>query len=174
MQRDVLLLNSSEEVIKIIDWKKAIQLLFSGKAIKPINYDKNYKVRTVGGEYELPAAIVLVHYVQLPYGVSPRPTRRNIFKRDNWTCQYCGKKTKNLNNLTIDHVHPRSKGGDSSWTNLTTACRECNTKKGNKTLKECKMCPTNKPKKPKYYALHLTGLDENGRKMWERWIEIDL
>lgn len=172
MQRDVLLLNSSEEVIKIIDWKKAIQLLFSGKAIKPINYNKNYKVRTVEGEYELPAAIVLIRYVRLPYGVSPRPTRRNIFKRDNWTCQYCGKKTKNPKSLTIDHVYPKSKGGDSSWTNLTTACQSCNTKKGDKTLKECKMSPLSKPKKPRYYALQITGIDRHGKELWSRWIQI--
>ena len=74
--------------------------------------------------------------------------------------------------LTIDHVHPRSKGGDSTWTNLTTACRECNSKKGNKTLKECNMILKQKPKKPKYYAFHLTGLDLDGKKIWERWIKI--
>lgn len=172
MDRDVLLLNASEEILKVISWKKAIQLLHSGKAIKPHNYNKKHKVRTVDGTYELPAAIVLIRYVRLPYEVSPRPTRRNIFVRDNWTCQYCGKKTKNPKNLTIDHVHPKSKGGDSSWTNLTTACKECNTAKGDKTLKECALKIRNKPKKPRYYALQITGIDRHGKELWSRWIQI--
>ncbi len=169
--REVLLLNACEQVLKIIPWPKAVKLLMSGKATKPTNYTKFYEIRTTSGVFELPAAIVLVRFYHLPTAII-NPTRDNVFRRDNNTCQYCGLHMKNKKMLTIDHVHPRSKGGDSSWTNLTTACKECNSKKSNKTLKECGMVLKEKPKKPLYYAFHLKGLDENGKKIWEKWIHI--
>jgi len=167
--REVLLLNACEQVLKIIPWTKAVKLLMSGKATHPINYNKFYEIRTTGGVYNLPAAIVLLRFYELPCAVV-NPTRANIFKRDNYTCQYCGLQSKKM--MTIDHVHPRSKGGDSSWTNLTTACRECNSKKGNKTLKECNMSLMQKPKKPTYYAFCVKGLDSKGRLLWEKWINV--
>ena len=173
MRRDVLLLNASEEVISIVNWKKAITLLHQGKARKPYNYNKTHSIRTVSGDYELPAAIVLVRYVFLPYSSeATSPTRRNVFKRDDYTCQYCGFKTKNPKKLTIDHVHPRSKGGGTQWTNLVTACPDCNCKKGNATLKKCGMKLKQKPKKPTWLKLHITGYDETGKELWTRWIDI--
>jgi len=171
MNRNVLLLNSSEEVIKVINWKKAIKLLESGKAKRPYNYNKNYSVRTISGEYKLPAAIVLVRFVYLPYEHS-LPTRKNIFKRDKWTCQYCGFKSKNPKSLTIDHVYPKSRGGGTQWTNLVTACPKCNCKKSNKLLKECNMKLKNKPTKPKRLALQMVGLDESGKELWSRWVDL--
>jgi 5-methylcytosine-specific restriction endonuclease McrA len=172
MKRSVLLLNASEEVIKVISWKKAICLLESGRAKRPFAYKQNYKIKGVSGDYNLPAAIVLVRYVHIPYESKMQPTRKNIFRRDNHTCQYCGHKSKDPSRLTIDHVHPKSKGGDSSWTNLVTACPKCNGKKSNYTLKECKMKLKSKPRKPSQYGLELVGLDENGKKLWSRWIDI--
>jgi hypothetical protein len=172
MDREVLLLNSCEQVLKIISWKKAVKLLLTGKAIKPLTpYKKTYRIKTAKGNLKIPAAIVLLRFYELP-DIELKPTRRNILKRDNYTCQYCGLKTKNQKNLTIDHVHPKCKGGDNGWTNLVTACRECNSKKGNSLLKECEFELIKKPKKPKYYALHLTGLDEKGKKLWSRWINV--
>lgn len=171
MKRDVLLLNSSEEVLQVINWRKAVKLLESGKARRPFDYNKTYTIRTVSGKYKLPAAIVLLRYVYLPYEDSA-PTRRNVFKRDDWTCQYCGYRSKDAKKLTIDHVHPRCKGGGTQWTNLVTACPTCNGKKSNKLLKECGMKLANKPKIPKRLALQMVGLDENGIKLWERWIHI--
>ena len=171
MKRDVLLLNSSEEVLQVINWRKAVKLLESGKARRPFDYNKTYTIRTVTGKYKLPAAIVLVRYVVLPYD-NTSPTRRNIFKRDKWTCQYCGYHSKDPKKLTIDHVHPRCKGGGTQWTNCVTACPTCNSKKANKLLKDCGMELLNKPLKPKRIALQMVGLDENGVQLWERWIHI--
>ena len=131
MKREVLLLNSCEQILKIISWKKAVRFCFRGRRRNRTPHTKTHTIRTVTGEVEIPAAIVLVRFHELPE-LDVRPTRRNIFKRDNHTCQYCGLHTKNVKNLTIDHVHPRCKGGDNGWTNLVTACFECNNKKGNK------------------------------------------
>lgn len=72
--------------------------------------------------------------------------------------------------MTVDHVKPKSKGGDSGWTNLVCACSKCNQRKGNKSLKECNMQLTRKPKRPNIYAMKLIGIDENGKQLWSRWI----
>ena len=147
MQRQVLLLNASEEILNVIDWKRAICLMLSGKALKPTAYSETYEIKTATGSLGLPKAIILSRYVYIARE-SYLPTRKNIFRRDLWTCQYCGMCLKNIKQLTIDHVMPKSKGGDSSWTNLTTACYHCNILKGNKILKYCNMKLLNKPKKP--------------------------
>ena len=174
-KREVLLLNASEEILGVVNWKRAIKLLESGKATRPINYKQSHDVRTTKGVYKLPAAIVLIQYVRKPRSEKLQPTRKNVFRRDDWTCQYCGFRSKDPGKLTIDHVHPRSRGGDSGWTNLTTACAPCNIKKANKLLKESKMKLANKPKKPKsLYALRMVGLDSKGKEMWGRWIDIHI
>lgn len=83
-------------------------------------------------------------------------SRRNIFKRDRYTCQYCGKQCKGevaMEELTIDHVMPKSRGGKSTWENCVLACVVCNTKKANRTPEEAKMHLRRAPKKPKWSAL---------------------
>ena len=171
MSKQVLLLNASEEILKVISWKKAVLLLETGKAKKPFAYNKKHSIKLINGEYDLPAALILVRYVKLPYTKeSSMPTRRNVFKRDNWTCQYCGFASKNPKSLTVDHVYPKCKGGGTQWTNLVTACPKCNSKKGNKTLKEWGVRLKNKPQRPSVYALQIVGIDEQGKELWSRWL----
>ncbi len=170
-ERSVLLLNSSEEVLGVISWKKAITLLTSGKATKPYQYNHYYEIKCVDSVYKLPKAIILYRFVRVPYNDS-QPSRKSIFKRDKWTCQYCGYKSKDPKKLTVDHVHPKSKGGPWSWTNLVTACSGCNIHKGSKTLSECKIKLKNKPKRPSKLMLEILAIDGNERVIWNRWIEI--
>ena len=171
MQRQVLLLNASEEILNVIDWKKAICLLLSGKAIKPVYYKENYKINTTTGKFYLPKAIMLTSYVPVPYHHT-LPSRKNIFIRDRWACQYCGFKSKKPSKLTIDHVTPKSRGGDSSWTNLVTACPGCNMKKSNKKPNECKMPLLQKPRKPQWLELHFNSIETQLKDSWGRWIRI--
>jgi len=171
MEREVLLLNASEEVLNVIDWKKAVLLLESGKATRPYSYGIDYQIKTPKGKYSLPAVLMLIQYVFTPKQ-SNIPTRKNIFKRDKWTCQYCGMKSRNTHNLTIDHVTPKSRGGDSSWTNLTTACGPCNTKKGNRKPSECGMNLLNKPRKPKHMEMQLANASSTLLEYWSRWVSI--
>ncbi|NBO36560.1 HNH endonuclease, partial [bacterium] len=77
------------------------------------------------------------------------PNRKNVFKRDNYVCQYCGIDLCDKT-ATIDHILPKSKGGGSTWVNMVTSCKDCNLAKGNKTLKEAKMNLRTKPKEPAY------------------------
>ena len=125
----ILVLNSSYEPLHFTNWKRAIILLFKQKA-KLIS-------RRI---------IRLVNYVKIPfsYGRSNYPTRALLYKRDDNECQYCGSKE----NLTIDHVIPRSKGGQNTWDNLVTCCVTCNLKKANKSLKESGMILRSIPKAP--------------------------
>jgi len=83
-----------------------------------------------------PVVIRLVSYVRIPRDTHRRKiTRRAVFARDNWTCQYCGSRS----NLTVDHVIPRSKGGSSSWDNIVASCAPCNRRKGNTLLRQSGM-----------------------------------
>lgn len=170
VDRNVLLLNASEEVISVIEWFKAIQLLFTGKATKPFNYEKYHEIKTTSGVYQLPTAIVLVEYVHIPYKNWP-VSRKNIIKRDRHTCQYCGKHL-GKNEYTVDHVIPRSKGGKNTWENLVTSCRKCNSKKANKSLKETNMCLLKEPKPPSKDFIYVVGINNNTNQSWSRWIEI--
>ena len=167
-KRKVLLLNASEEVISFIDWKKAVILLCSGKARKPFNYEGEYQIKTVCGVFKLPFAIMLVEYVHSPHRKA-KLTRENIFRRDNFSCQYCGC-LLNARNATIDHVLPMSRGGGDSWENMVASCRDCNVRKSNRTPKEARMKMLNNPVSPCGHALVMTILDEETKKVWGRWL----
>jgi 5-methylcytosine-specific restriction endonuclease McrA len=169
MTRDVLLLNASEEVISVIDWQRAINLLFSGKATKPYNYSHTYSIKTTSGTFELPAAIMLIEYVRIPFrkvGLS----KKNIIKRDNGICQYCSCKLSSKNS-TVDHVLPKSRGGGNSWTNLVASCHPCNLRKGNRTPSEANMKLLKQPQAPGKDVVHIVLLDEHKNKLWERWLD---
>jgi 5-methylcytosine-specific restriction endonuclease McrA len=135
----VLVLNATLLPINICSWKRALILVFKGKA-ESIENSKKY---VNSGKYVLPLVIKLREYIPLPYnGVVF--TRKNIFLRDNYTCQYC----KKGNNLTIDHVVPTSRGGEDAWENVVTCCVRCNNRKGDKLPDEANMKLTGIPYKP--------------------------
>jgi len=165
----VLLLNSSEEVLNIIDWKRAVNLLCSGRAAKPYGHEDFYQIRTPVGHYDLPTAIVLVEYVNVPYRVEC-VTRKGIFRRDRYSCQYCG---CNLNstNATVDHVLPVSRGGLFSWKNVVASCKPCNSRKANRTPEEARMPLKTKPFVPTRKMLIYTIVDKMGVKRWGRWVQ---
>ena len=113
MEKRVLVLNMDHSPVAVVSPQKAIVLLLMEKANCLSVYDL-LQIRTVSRSFEYPAVICLNHYKNIPYrGVLLN--RINLFRRDHGECQYCGSKRQ----LTIDHVVPRSKGGKSSWTNLT-------------------------------------------------------
>lgn len=167
--RQVLLLNASEEVLRVVDWQKAVILLMTGKAISPYMKIKEYQIQSTSGTYRLPKVLMLSQYVSIPHKEN-LPTRRNILARDKWTCQYCNRGSKDRTKMTIDHVMPKSRGGDSSWTNLVAACERCNSVKGNKTPKECNMHLKKKPFRPTSIQMHLSRLSGNVLDEWTHWL----
>jgi len=135
----VLVLNTTFLPINICSWKRAMILLFKGKA----DGIENSKKYVNSGRFILPLVIKLKDYVPVPYnGVVF--TRKNIFLRDNYTCQYCGR----TGNLTIDHIVPKSRGGDDVWENVVACCVRCNNKKGDRMLEEEGMKLIGTPYKP--------------------------
>ncbi len=111
----------------------------------------------------MPSVIRLNRYVNAPYkGVSL--TRQNVFKRDNFECQYCGTRR----DLTLDHVMPSSRGGAHTWTNLVTACKRCNARKGDFTPEEAQMTLPRKPYKPSYSLFLRDG--NTPRTDWDEYL----
>jgi 5-methylcytosine-specific restriction endonuclease McrA len=135
----VLVLNASYEPLNITSWRRAVVLLIKGKA-EQVEHNGKF----IYPELPLPTVIRLRHYVRVPYKDIPL-TRRNILSRDAHSCQYC---SYSGDDLTLDHVVPRSRGGIDSWENIVTACVRCNVKKGNRTPKEANMLLRNPPRKP--------------------------
>ena len=136
----VLVLNASYEPLNITTWQRAAVLMFKGKA-ESLEEDSNHTIRN---NIKLPTVIRLRYFISVPYRELAL-NKKNLIQRDNYTCQYCGYKGKNL---SMDHVIPRSKGGEDTWENVTTACISCNVKKGSRTPKEANMPLTRNPHKP--------------------------
>ena len=148
MKKQVLLLNQDNTPLNIITISKAFKLLNKDKVWADETTGEYYEVISVSKIIKIPKILILKYYVKLPYKRVPA-TRKNIFQRDQYTCQYCGKDLCDKT-ATVDHIVPRCKGGGSTWTNMVAACKSCNLSKGNRTPKEAKMQMRNKPKEPSY------------------------
>lgn len=140
----VLVLNASYEPLNITTWRRAVVLLIKDKAEQ---VEHNGKCVYAG--FPLPTVIRLRHYVQIPYKEIPF-TRRNVLHRDSYSCQYC---SYTGDELTLDHIIPRSRGGGDSWENIVAACVRCNVRKGSRTPKEANMPLRHQPRRP-YSSLH--------------------
>jgi 5-methylcytosine-specific restriction endonuclease McrA len=129
---------------------------------------------------KIPRVIVLVLYDKLPRR-DVRFSRKNIFERDNYTCQYCGTKPPSKsqalkwmerNQLNLDHVVPRSRGGKTTWTNVVTSCFKCNSKKGNKILPELGWKLKLEPKTPKWHPTLNIPLKFVPHKEWRSFLDV--
>ena len=136
----VLVLNASYEPLNITTWRRALVMMLKGKA-ESLESDSD---RTVRPGVALPTVIRLRQFVHVPFRQLPL-TRRNIFHRDGNRCQYCGCCGEQL---SIDHIVPRSRGGTDTWENITTACLRCNVRKGNRTPQEAGMPLRQSPRRP--------------------------
>ena len=144
INRRVLVLNLDFNPISICTIQRAFLLVYFEKA-ELISNSNGAMLRTVDKSYPMPSVIKLRNYVNIPYK-NVVLTRQNVFKRDGFECQYCGTR----NDLTLDHIVPKAKGGKSTWMNLITACKECNARKGDYTPEEIGFSLKNSPYKPSY------------------------
>ncbi len=141
-----LVLNAGFEPLHIVSWQKAMQLLFQGKVEVIEEYDR--EVRTVRVSFRLPSVLRLIDYIPTKKKRQiVRFSRTNVFIRDRHTCQYCGQKFQK-NHLTLDHVVPVVQGGGRSWSNMVTACKTCNQKKGGRTPAQAGMKLLMTPRQP--------------------------
>ena len=140
----VLVLNASYEPINVCTVRRATVLLLKRRA--EILEEGGWRLHAESLTIPRPVVIRLVTYVRIPRDAHSRKiTRRAIFARDRWTCQYCGRER---GKLTVDHVVPRSKGGSSAWDNIVTCCAPCNRRKGDRLPRQAEMHPRNHPKPP--------------------------
>ena len=140
----VLVLNASYEPINVCTMRRATVLVLKERA--EVLEEREGAIRSERLELQRPCVIRLVRYVRIPRDVHRRKiTRKAVLARDAWTCQYCGHQATGL---TVDHVIPRSRGGQSEWDNIVAACAPCNRRKGNRTPHEARMHPTTRPKAP--------------------------
>jgi 5-methylcytosine-specific restriction endonuclease McrA len=144
INRRVLVLNQDFNPISICTIQRAFLLVYFEKA-ELLSNSNGSMLRTVSKSFPMPSVIKLRNYVNVPYK-NVVLTRQNIFKRDGFECQYCGTQ----DDLTLDHVVPKAKGGKSTWSNLITACKDCNTRKGDFTPEEIGFSLKNTPYRPSY------------------------
>jgi 5-methylcytosine-specific restriction endonuclease McrA len=139
----VLVLNASYEPLNVCSVRRAVVLILKEKAEMLERGERTLHAESLTLPH--PVVIRLVTYVRVPRDTMRRRiTRRAVFARDSWTCQYCGTTA----HLTVDHVIPRSRGGPSDWENIVTSCAPCNRRKGNRTPVETGMHPHRKPRAP--------------------------
>ena len=175
-RRKVLVLNKNWQPISAITLRDALTKLFpetgtpKARIIEPESYsvmtwDDWSKLRPTMDEevlrsgnvmFKIPEIILLSNYDKQPMQ-SVHFSRRNLYIRDNMTCQYCGAQPGS-EDLSIDHVVPKSKGGKSTWENCVLACVDCNFKKADKTLKAANMKLRTVPKQPAMKLFSVKGI----------------
>ncbi|MBI2821278.1 MAG: HNH endonuclease [Acidobacteria bacterium] len=149
-----LLLNATYEPLQVVGWKRALTLLFSGKAEVLAEYER--EIHSVSFSIRLPSILRLLKFVKISHKHRHvKFSRANIYGRDNYCCQYCGKKCSS-DELTFDHVVPIVQGGGKSWGNIVTCCIGCNHKKGGQTPQEAGLALIRKPGVPRWAATRIT------------------
>jgi 5-methylcytosine-specific restriction endonuclease McrA len=147
----VLVLNFTYEPLHFTNAKRAITLLLSGKA--DIVETSPRVIRSPSRTFHLPAVIRLAVYIRKPLLERVAFNKKNILRRDGYTCQYCRRRGEKL---TVDHVMPRSRGGQTTWVNVVAACLKCNLQKGNRTLEEARLRLIREPVHPQFlFSMHL-------------------
>lgn len=159
------MLNVNFEPLHVCPTKRALTLVLAGKAEIVLN--GRGVLRSAHAEFEIPSVIKLSYMIK-----RPRPrislSKQEILHRDDYTCQYCGRESRNL---TLDHVIPRHRGGTHSWENLVAACPPCNHRKGGKLLHEISMPLNRLPKEPSSSAVYRFSTHLEHHQEWVQFIE---
>lgn len=189
----VLILNRFYMAVRVVDVRRALTLLYRGCAEvitieehQYSNYDfetwcevsqiyslekqpgEDY-VQAVGFEIQVPRIVRLTRYDKLPIS-SVRFNRKNLFARDNHSCQYCGQ-TRPIGQLSLDHVVPRSLGGKTTWENIVCSCMKCNSRKGGRTPAQAGMVLLNQPTKPKSNPAMSIPMTDPRYECWKTFVQ---
>jgi 5-methylcytosine-specific restriction endonuclease McrA len=142
MAQHVLVLNATYEPLNVCSVRRACVLLLKDKAEVVAAADR--EIRSASATFPHPTVIRLTTYVRAPRLYARKITRKAVFARDGYCCQYCGATSR----LTVDHVVPRSRGGGTSWENMVTSCAPCNLRKADRLPHEVGMQPRTRPRPP--------------------------
>lgn len=173
MSHEVLILNSDYEPLNVCNLRRAVILLYLGKADVLHQHgeaDTPALVTEEGVVVAAPSVLRLRHHVKRPLP-ELKLSRRSIFARDNYTCQYCGVQTRDL---TIDHILPKRAGGGMQWDNLVACCRRCNARKGDKLLPNSGMKLARPPRRPRYvpYISLTKYLNGTKNEVWRDYLPV--
>ncbi len=160
MAYQVLVLNANFEPINICDFRRAFGLILTEKATLVSN-GRGY-INSINQQFPIPSVIRLQKMIHRPRA-QVHLTRKEIFRRDHHTCQYCGNQASTL---TVDHVIPKRLGGEFSWENLVTACSVCNHRKGGRTVQDSGMKLLRPPKPPPGNALYIFARSMQTDQTW--------
>ncbi len=139
-----VLLNADFSFLNVIDWKRAMCMVAKGK-VQVLRYSDRLVRCAEGTAHKIPAVLKLIKLIRVLYRNRVPFSKRNVFVRDGFACAYCG---CGSGKLTIDHIIPKSRGGTTSFENCVSACRPCNTQKGNRTPNESRMYLKIRPYQP--------------------------
>jgi 5-methylcytosine-specific restriction endonuclease McrA len=161
-----LVLNATYEPVSIVTWQRAMTLFVKGAAEIVAEHDR--EVRAVSFTFKLPSVVRLLRFVRVRGTREAVPfSRANIFRRDDYTCQYCGAQ-KDAEDLNFDHVIPASQGGPKCWENIVTACLPCNRQKADRTPEEAGMTLRRAPRRP--HASPIFRVSLGIRRTPESWL----
>ena len=165
MLEPVLVLNANFEPLNICPTRRAFGLMMTSKASLILN--GRGLIRTVSQEFPRPSIIRLERMIRRPR-IRVKLNKREVLRRDNYTCQYCGNTAPQL---TIDHIIPRSQGGEHKWINLAAACPTCNHRKGGRTLEQAHMHLLRTPIEPPSSASYIFARHFDQYRDWIHYIE---
>lgn len=140
-----LVLNASYEPLSVVPTRRAVVLVIRERATVVVSRDETWASERTS--VVVPSVVRLTSFVRVPYRRTVPVTRRAVFGRDAHTCQYCGSPAE-----SIDHVLPRSRGGEHSWENVVACCRSCNIRKGDRLPTEAGFVLRVRPQAPRQYA----------------------
>ena len=163
MASQVLVLNATYEPINVCSLHRAVNLVLKEKA--EVLEESARRLRSFHATHARPLVIRLNYVVRVPRYESRKITRRALFARDSFCCQYCGATSR----LTVDHVIPRSRGGGSGWENVVTSCAPCNSRKGSRLPAEAQMFPRIVPKPPSPH-IFITVAAPRQPKSWDQYL----
>ncbi len=167
LHRPVLVLNASYEPINICAARRAIVLVLKGVATA--EEQCHIAVRSALQSILLPSVIRLTGYRRIPHQTRAL-SRKNILMRDRFTCQYCSRTLPSAD-LTLDHVIPRSRSGETAWENLVACCHDCNNRKGSRTPEEAGMRLVRSPRPFSLHtSRHLMRLLAKSDEQWKKYL----
>ena len=162
----VLVLNQSYEPLNICRVRRAVVLVYQNKA-EMLENGSGF-IHSVNNEFPIPSVIRLASMVRRPHRADRKLTRLEVFKRDRYSCQYCGKEVRQL---TLDHVIPRFRGGEHTWENVVSACVACNRRKAGRTPREAGMRLISQPSRPRFTGLLYVPLNYTQmRDEWQKYL----
>lgn len=185
LNRNVLVLNKHWLAVHVCSARRAFSLLYQDMArVVTEKYDvhdfeswrdlsrysEGEVVHTPNYKLLIPEVILLRRYGKYPKHYV-KFNRRNIYQRDNFTCQYCGNRLPR-EDLTIDHIIPRCRGGKSTWTNVVLACSGCNALKGDQPLSRCRINLIRRPKEPHWSTIMRRSITEEDHTLWRKFIDV--